>query len=396
MTRFDRRAFLALAAAGAAGGCSAVYSADYIARTLTHQDANTDDYRWKHNVVIPASTSPTPIPADPSAVGAVANALGQALGGESLDQFMARTGTRSLLVLRGGSIAFERYAEGVGADTPQSLFSISKSVFSLLVGQALETGLFESLDDPITRYLPELQARDSRFQRISLGHLLDMRSGIAFSHDLSFPYVTNDEPLVYYASDLRAVVLTRTRIEAEPGAFNYNDYNPNLVALALERAVGAERLSEMRAALWQSLGAEDPALWSVDNRGFAYWESGLVATPRDLAKIGRLLLPGAEQSPSPLLSPAWRDRISTAPVPATVTTFNGRQWGYRAGWWLVLRPDGRHDIAAIGRFGQMAYVSPANDIVIVRTGSDSSPPEDFDLTALFYAVSSSLRLPAAT
>ncbi len=334
----------------------------------------------------PASATPRPISANTSAGPAITNAFTQALGDESVDQFMARTNTNSLVALQGGQIAFERYAAGVAPDTPQPVFSVSKSVLSLLVGQALAASYFHSLDDPITRYLPELRERDARFDQITLGNLLDMRSGIAFSDDLSFPFITNDAPLVYYASDLRSVVLTRTRIEAEPGAFNYNDYNPNLVALALERAVGAERLAEMRAQLWSALGAEDDAQWSVDNEGFAYWESGLVATPRDLAKIGLLVLQTREQS-SPLLTSEWRARISSAPVPANVTEFNGRQWGYRAGWWLIVRPDGRHDIAAIGRFGQMIYVSPSNDVVIVRTGADENAPEDGDLTALFFAVS---------
>lgn len=389
MTQLDRRSLLAVAALGGLGGCGSVYSPDYILRTLTRQDANTNDFHWKHRVVIPASAAPHPIPSNASAEPWLTNALTQALGGESIDRFMARTNTQGLMALHGGAIGFERYAEGVRPDTPQALFSVSKSVLSLLVGQALAAGHFQSLDDPITRYLPELQERDARFDRITLGNLLDMRSGIAFSDDLSFPYITNDAPLVYYASDLRAVVLTRTRIEAEPGAFNYNDYNPNLVALALERVVGVERLSEMRARFWGALGAEDAAHWSVDNRGFAYWESGLAATPRDLAKIGLLVLQ-TPQHGAPLLSSEWRARISSAPVPASVNDFNGRQWGYRAGWWLVLRPDGRHDIAAIGRFGQMIYISPAHDAVFVRTGGDEGAPEDGDLTALFFDLSTRL------
>jgi|CXWL01.1.fsa_nt_gi CubicO group peptidase (beta-lactamase class C family) len=389
MTQLDRRSFLTVAALGAVGGCGSVYTPDYILRTVTRQDANSDDFRWKRRVVIPASAAPMPIPANTSAGPSTANAFVQALGEETVDQFMARTNAHSLMALRGGEIALERYAAGVRPDTPQAVFSVSKSVLSLLVGQALAAGYFHGLDDPITRYLPELRERDARFDQITLGNLLDMRSGIAFSDGLSFPYITNDAPLVYYASDLRSVVLTRTRIEAEPGAFNYNDYNPNLVALALERAVGAERLSEMRAQFWSALGAEDDAQWSVDNRGFAYWESGLAATPRDLAKIGLLVLQTREQG-SPFLSSEWRARISSAPVPANVTEFNGRQWGYRAGWWLIVRPDGRHDIAAIGRFGQMIYVSPANDVVIVRTGGDENAPEDGDLTALFFTIATRL------
>jgi CubicO group peptidase (beta-lactamase class C family) len=388
MTRFTRRRVLTVATLGALGGCGGVYTPGYILRTLTRQDANTDDFLWKDSIRIPASTSPRSIPTDLSRAAMVEEALVRALGNEPAGQFMARTNTQSLQVLRGGVLQFERYAPGVTANSLQSVFSVSKSVLSLLVGQALTHGYFQSLDDPITRYLPELAERDRRFNQITLGNLLDMRSGIAFSDDLRFPFVTNDAPLVYYASDLRAVVLTRTRIEAAPGTFTYNDYNPNLVALALERAAGAGRLVQMRAQLWSALGAEDDAQWSTDGQGFPYWESGLVATPRDLAKLGLIVLqPREAQS---LLSQQWLARISTASVPADMAEFNGRQWSYRAGWWLILRADGRHDIAAIGRFGQMVYASPANDVLIVRTGRDENAPEDGELTALFFAMSSAL------
>ncbi len=106
-------------------------------------------------------------------------------------------------------------------------------------------------------------------------------------------------------------------------------------------------------------------------------------------KIGLLVL-RTEHQDDPRLPSAWRARITNAPVPANMTEFNGRQWSYRAGWWLILRADGRHDIAAIGRFGQMIYVSPTKDVVIVRTGGDRSPPGDGDLTTLFFAVANAL------
>jgi CubicO group peptidase (beta-lactamase class C family) len=186
-------------------------------------------------------------------------------------------------------------------------------------------------------------------------------------------------------------VLTQTRIEADPGSFHYNDYNPNLLALALERAAGRDRVAEMRAQLWNNLGAENAAQWSVDDHDFPYWESGFVATARDLAKVGMLML---DEDGSPLLPASWRERILMYAPSQPAASFDGSQWSYRGGWWLILRPDNRHDVAAIGRFGQLIYVSPRNNVVIVRTGGDAHPPSDGSLTRLFFAVSD--RLGAAS
>jgi CubicO group peptidase (beta-lactamase class C family) len=255
----------------------------------------------------------------------------------------------------------------------------------------VEAGILD-LDDPLTQHVPELRERDAAFERITLANLIDMRSGLAFEDEVGFPFVNADKPLVYYATDLRSVVLTQTRIQSAPGTFLYNDYNPNLMALALERAAGRERLAQMRAELWDSLGAEDAASWSADNAGFPYWESGFVATARDLMKVGQLML---DEGGSPPLARAWRDRIITYTPSQPVEAYDGSHWSYRGGWWLILRPDGRHDIAAIGRFSQMIYISPINNVVFVRTGRHENAPSDGSTTRLFYAVADALAAPGA-
>jgi CubicO group peptidase (beta-lactamase class C family) len=72
---------------------------------------------------------------------------------------------------------------------------------------------------------------------------------------------------------------------------------------------------------------------------------------------------------------------------------NGRQWDYVNGWWQILRRDGGHDIAAIGRFGQFIYISPRNNIVIVRSGLEDDAPSDFDTAGIFFHVADILVVP---
>ena len=87
---------------------------------------------------------------------------------------------------------------------------------------------------------------------------------------------------------------------------------------------------------------------------------------------------------------AWHFRSTNRVNEHEFDEYNGRQWGYRNGWWLIARPRPPHDYAAIGKFGQFIYVSPVNRVVIVRTGFDRKGMGDADLSALFYRAADAL------
>jgi CubicO group peptidase (beta-lactamase class C family) len=120
----------------------------------------------------------------------------------------------------------EVYFQGFRHDSTVSSFSVAKPVVSALVGIAIAQGRIGSVDDPVTRYLPELAHRDPRFGAITLRHLLTMSSGLA---DLDS----------YYDLDLRTVAVRDTRISEPAGRrFHYNNVNPVLLGMVLERATG--------------------------------------------------------------------------------------------------------------------------------------------------------------
>lgn len=337
----------------------------YLMRVLRHRDASTSDYRWKRAMPVEPSTTPVPWPAAP-ACDAVGAAFAEEPGVADLRSYLQRGGALALVVIRHGAIACEWYGNGGAVDRPAAAFSISKTVTSLVLARAVAAGQIASLDDAITAQVPELRVRDRRFDAITLAALLDMRSGIAFSEEATFPWVDQDAPAVYYASDLRRTVVTRPRIEAAPGRFVYNDYAPNLLGLALERAVGAPLATGPMQALWSELGAEAAAAWSVDDHGFAWHESGLVVTARDLARVGQLVLTGGKVGDRQVAPPAFvaRSLDPIGRVPAA--TFAGTDLGYRNGWWIL----GDRDLVAMGRHGQVMLVSLATDTVIVRMGVD--------------------------
>jgi CubicO group peptidase (beta-lactamase class C family) len=217
-----------------------------VARTLVWMQSDTGDMDRFPARVVAGSAGPATIPPGPTP-----EALTTArVDGRSLEDFLAETDTIAFLVVHGDHLVDERYYDGAGRDTVVTSFSSAKSFVSTLVGLAIEDGYIESVDDPITAYLPALGEREGRFADITIRHLLTMSSGIRYV-ERSLPW--SDDAITYYAPDLRAAALDVV-IERAPGEeFLYNNYNLLLEGLILERATGRSVASYLESRLWQPL-----------------------------------------------------------------------------------------------------------------------------------------------
>jgi CubicO group peptidase (beta-lactamase class C family) len=212
-----------------------------------------------------------------------------------LEGFLRSTGTTGFLVLKGDTLVSEAYFHGYRHDSTVSSFSVAKPVVSALVGIAIAQGRIGSVDDPVTRYLPELADRDPRFGTITLRHLLTMSSGLA---DL--------DP--YYDLDLRAVALRDTRIAGPAGRrFHYNNVNPVLLGMVLERATGRTVSTYLSERLWGPLGMEADGSWSLDSRrsGLELLQAGLNGRAVDFAKLGAVYLHGGVWRGRQLVPRRW-------------------------------------------------------------------------------------------
>ncbi|NNE59131.1 MAG: beta-lactamase family protein [Hellea sp.] len=366
------------------------YGLGYIARVYIKQDANFDDFYWKPSVSIYAPTPRKLRPANFDIEG-VEKAFEADANIIDLHDFLEKSGTTAFIVIKDGVQIYESHFRLHEPGEAVATFSVSKSAFSIVLGRAIEAGLIEDIDQPITHYLPELEARNSEFSNITLAHLIDMRSGIEYDKSTTFPFYNQDEPLVYYADDLRKNVLKYPEIMEPPGNFLYNNYNPNMLGLALERSSGKSLPDLLQEELWSQFGADYDAIWSTDYNGFPLLESGLVAAPIDLAWFGQAMLDSANPDTiDPFINQEWYERSTQFTSESNFDAYDGRQWAYKNGWWLILRPDGPPDYAAIGRFGQFIYVSPRNNVVLVRTGIDTIGLGDGDFTSAFYAASDRL------
>ncbi len=333
-----------------------------VARVLAWRQADIgDQYRFPSRTVA-AHGRPSALPDGPE-VPLRAHGFG---GGSdrSLAAALRDADTRAFVVVHNDRVVYERYFAGADAQTRETSFSVAKSFVSTLVGIAIKQGRIGSIDDAVTDYLPELAERDARFRRITLRDLLTMTSGLRY-HESGLPWPFGDDTYTYLGTDLREVALERSRIEEPPGRhWLYNNYNPLLLGLVLERATGGSVSADLSAVLWRPLGAERDASWNLDSdaSGFEKMESGLNATARDYARFGLLFLHHGRWHGRQIVSAGWV-RAATAP---RVQTPYGNPYGYF--WWI----DGRRpeDFYAFGNYGQYIYIAPHGRTVIVRTGSD--------------------------
>lgn len=293
-----------------------------------------------------------------------------------LREFLRNRRTNAFLVIRSDTIVYEEYF-GAFADTAlHTSFSVSKSFASALVGAAIDRGMIGSIQDPITDYIPELLESDSTYRRITLHHLVTMSSGIGFD-DAMVPW--GDPATTYYSPDLRAAALGK-KVSGRPGErFHYNNYNPLLIGMVLERVSDTTVSAFLSETIWTRIGMEADGSWSLDSpAGFEKMESGLNARARDFARFGRLFLEQGRWNGRQVLSEKWV-KASTRADSSTDPSLS-----YQYFWWIHPRSEGRDRFYAEGDHGQFVYVAPDRHLIFVRLGHSYS---GVDWPGLFRSLS---------
>ena len=338
------------------------YSPEYMSRELFHDLGNAYDYRFFPERKLTASSQPFHFKEALQDV-VVQQAFESGVASGKLETFLEGTGTQAFLVIRDDTLLYERYFMGYQRDSIVTSLSVAKSFDTTLIGMAVQDGSIKSVDEPITDYIPELAARDERFRAITIRHLLLMASGLRF--DAERFGSLGDDSLTYAFDDLRHLALTETEIVEPPGSrFVYNHYNPLLLGLILERTTGKPVTEYLQEKLWTPLGMEYGGSWSLDSEksGFEKMETGINARAIDFAKFGRLFLKQGEWNGQQLVSSEW---VAQATRDSGLLKDAPFYYGYM--WWGK-NCGGRADFFADGDYGQLIYVSPTKNLIIVRNG----------------------------
>ncbi|CAL79835.1 putative Beta-lactamase [Bradyrhizobium sp. ORS 278] len=305
-----------------------------------------------------------------------------------------------VVIVRRGKLVFEQYFAGYDepwggdsgryefkATTMHDLRSITKSVVSLLVGIALDRKLIESLDEPVTKYVPDYSdVKAAGWDRITLRHLIKMSSGLQWNENLPWDDKNDEWHLVNDSDPLRYVM--QKPFVFEPGTFfTYNGGGTELLGKVIEKASGKRIDVFADEVLFKPLGITDWQ-WKDYRNGHLAKASGLRLRPRDAAKIGQLILDGGEWQGRRILPSAWIAESIRPRLQAT-NMFGGLFfYGYQ--WWIgrsLVNERAVTWIAGQGLGGQRLVIAPAEQLVMMVTqglyGSARQGQATFDLLANF-------------
>jgi CubicO group peptidase (beta-lactamase class C family) len=327
--------------------------------------------------VFPGNT----IKADPAKTRALPAGAPLNIPAADVDAFMTAMNVAGLIVLQDGKVRLERYARALTAERRWTSFSVAKSFTSTLVGAAMKDGFIKSLDDPVTRYIPDLAG--SGYDGVTVAQLLTMTSGVKWNEDYTDPksdvarmflepVPPGVDPTVHYMRKLPR--------ETAPGTkWVYKTGETNLIGVLVRRATGRTLADYAEEKIWKPAGMERDGFWMKDQTGAEVSGCCLSVSLRDYARFGQFALEGGHG----VVADGWFADATRAHAEVAPGGF-----GYGYQWWTY--PGGLY--GAQGIFGQGITTDPAARIVIAMV---SAAPKASDRALTLQRLAFAQRLVAA-
>ncbi|MET0211965.1 MAG: serine hydrolase [Vicinamibacterales bacterium] len=262
----------------------------------------------------------------------------------------------SLLVSVRGSLVLERYFNGRRATSPANIKSASKSIISALVGIAVDRGFISNVEQPITRFFPDvLGAADDPRRAITIEDLLTMRSGLESTSNRNYGAWVQSGNWVRHA-------LSRPLL-AQPGTrMQYSTGNSHLLSAIITKSTGKTTWQFAQETLARPLGFS-LAPWPRDPQGIYFGGNDMLMTPRQMLAFGELYLNHGRVGDRQIVPEEWIDRSL---VPRGRSDFSEQLYGY--GWW-IREIAGEDAFYAWGFGGQFIFVVPELELVVVSTSA---------------------------
>jgi CubicO group peptidase (beta-lactamase class C family) len=278
----------------------------------------------------------------------------------------------SVLVIRNGYIVAEAYWPPYDATVKQRLASVTKSVTGMLTGIAISRGQIESTRQPVLEFFPgrTVANLDQNKRSLTLEHLLTLTDGL----DCSDATGTRDR--LFQSADWVQFTLDLPMAAAPGRQFTYCTPAVHLISAILQQATGKSERELANEVLFPPLGIPPVAAadWSADPQGVSEGGSGLLLTPRNMAKLGFLYLHGGRWQDKQVVPAAW---VATSLTPHTTEAATGRGYGYL--FWLY---GDQGYASAMGLGGQDIHIIPAKNMVVVFTAAMDSSTHDQEVIQL--------------
>ena len=294
----------------------------------------------------------------------------------TLSGLLDETYTDGFLVIKNGAIVYERYFNGMTSRSLHLSQSMAKSVTASAAGVLVGRGLLD-VGAPVTNYLPELN--DTAYRGASLQQVLDMTTGVRFDESYSNPYSDigrsdvasgwkpvppDSDPNFRWPRHMFELILSLDELERRHGElFAYRSIETDVLAFCMERAAGKRLPQIISEEIWQKMGAEESASFTVDAAGYGLADGGFNATLRDYGRFGMLYLEGG------LVPQGWIEatRNGNHTIFHAPYTLSLPEGAYKNQWWIE-DPRSRA-IMARGVFGQLIYVNWDTNMVVVKLSS---------------------------
>ncbi len=294
-----------------------------------------------------------------------------------VDDFLDRSYTDGMIVLRGRDVMYERYLNGMTPTTRHLLQSVSKSMCSAVFGQSAASGAVD-VDAPVAHYIPELT--ESAYGDATVQQVLDMTVAVRYDED----YANPDSDVQAHEraggwrplrpgdpADTYSFLATLKKSGEHGNTFAYCSANTDVLAWILERVTGRSYAEILATDLWAKIGAEHDAFVTVDAAGFPMANGGMSVTLRDLARFGRVILDrGTGPDGQTVVPPAWVDDTRRGGDRAAAAASMGSvhpEGSYRNQFWIS--GDSHGCFYGIGIYGQYVWMDPASDVVVAKVSS---------------------------
>jgi CubicO group peptidase (beta-lactamase class C family) len=265
---------------------------------------------------------------------------------------------KSLLVVKNGKLVFEAYCRSPkDRDRYGHVQSVTKSVTSLVFGIVQSEGYVSSVDQTLYSIIPDKFPAEASKRSITLRHLLTMTSGLNFDNDDFSLKIYCDKP------NDPAKYLLKKPLYAQPGEkFYYRDLDPHLISYAIQRLTGKTLAQWAQERLFDPLNIRE-YYWGSDHTGTSMGAHGLHLKPRDMAKIGQMVLDNGRWNGIQVVDSTW---VAVSTQKQVETDFQTEPHIYYYGyyWWILPRWQA---YSALGHGGNYIFIMPTKEMVIVMT-----------------------------
>ena len=292
---------------------------------------------------------------------------------QMLDEAVGRLGDNitGILIRKDGETRYKNYFHGCSAENAAHVYSVTKSVFSALIGIAIGKGLIRSVEQRVLDFFPDyvVQPGEKTIQHVTIKNLLTMTAPYKYETEPYMQFFTSRNP-IQDALDLLGG-------DKQIGVFNYSAIGgTHILSGILSRATGQSALAFAQERLFAPMGIQvprhivirsevehmaimnDPSTrgWVVDpqENNFASW--GLFLTPREMAKFGQLYLDGGAWEGKQIVPAAWV--AESTREHSRAVEYGNLAYGYL--WWII----DAESFAALGDGGNAIYVNTKKRIVV--------------------------------